>query len=176
MMNNMKSALLLTLSVSLAACAPGVQGGQSYAPIVADSPRAGVKAKAGQTTYVQYSYDRDLLEISDGRFDSLKVNFNLRSASGDVNSPELAAIWLTMTAKGLPADWKISLNDAALRKEVVKTTTSATSTDIRYMERIRVIYKVTLPAGATGTQRAVLSFKDENTNVGDVDLSITAVN
>lgn len=45
-----------------------------------------------------------------------------------------------------------------------------------YTDRIRVIYKVTLPAGATGAQRAVLSFRDENTNTGDVDLSITAVN
>ncbi len=44
------------------------------------------------------------------------------------------------------------------------------------MECIRVIYKVTLPAGATGAQRAVLSFRDENTNTSDVDLSITAVN
>ena len=44
------------------------------------------------------------------------------------------------------------------------------------MERIRVIYKVTLSAGATGTQRAVLSFRDENTNTGDVDPGITAVN
>ena len=44
------------------------------------------------------------------------------------------------------------------------------------MERIRVIYKVTLSAGATGTQKAVLSFKDKNINVGDVDLSITVMN
>ena len=54
MMGNMKFTLLLTLSIPLDACAPGVQEGQSYALIVADFPRTGVKAKVGYTDSDQF--------------------------------------------------------------------------------------------------------------------------
>lgn len=174
MMKKLKIAALLSLGLVFSACAPVVLGSQVYTPLVSASLISPVIARAGQTVYVQYSYPRGLLDVADSRFDSFNLSFDSRTVSGDVSSQEIPAPWLTMTQKGLPAGWQISLADAAIRKEVLKTTMSNNSIDIRYVERLRVVYRVTVPAGASGSEFATLSFKDGSQEVGTIPLSIKA--
>ena len=175
-MKNMKFAVLLALGLTLSACAPAVLGNQVFAPVVVDSALSPVAAKAGQTLYVQYSYNRGVLDVADARFENLKISFDERTTNGDVRSQETPAPWLNMTARGLPKTWEISLAAAAVRKEVLKTTYSSTSTDIRYVERIRVVYKILVPADASGHEMAMLTFRDGTAEVGDVPLMINVGN
>ncbi|WP_425145701.1 hypothetical protein [Deinococcus sp.] len=116
------------------------------------------------------------MDIPDRRFENLQVNFEARDVSGGVASPETDATWLRLSVSGLPAGWQLGLAQAVLRKNVVKTTNTNNGIDIRYTEQLRLVYKLTLPAGATGTQLAQLSFTDTETgaDLGTVPLMVSA--
>ena len=172
MIKNLKLSAFLSLGLTLSACAPTILGSQIFTPVVSSSALTPVSVKAGQTVYVQYSYPRGALDVADARFDNLKISFDQRAANGDVTSQETPATWLNMTVMGLPSTWQVTLADAAIRKEVLGTTFSMSSTNIRYLERLRVVYKVTLPANASGREVALLKFMDGTREIGDVPLTI----
>lgn len=171
-MNTLKLVILLGFGVGLSACAPTVLGSQVNAPMVTSSRLSPIHAKAGQTLYVQYVYPRAVLDVADSRFNNLIIDFEDKSVTGNVTSQEAPAPWLNMSVKELPADWQLTLVDAAVRKEIAKTTTSGSSINVRYYEQLRVVYKVTLPVGANGAEFAELQFKDEKTDIGEVPVSI----
>ena len=172
-MKKMKLTALLFSSLVLSACAPAILGGQASAPVVSNTGLSPLHAKAGQTVYVQYTYPQTYLDVPDRHFDSLVIDFEATNfVSGNVNSQETPAPWLSLTSKGLPATWQISLADAAVRKEIVKTSTSGRTTDVRYYNRVRVVYKVTLPADARGAELAELQFKDDGNDIGSNFVSI----
>ncbi len=172
-MKKVKLVALLSSSLVLSACAPAILGGQASAPVVSNTALSPLHAKAGQTVYVQYTYPQTYLDVPDRHFDSLVIDFGSTNfVNGNVNSQETPAPWLSLTSKGLPATWQISIADAAVRKEIVKTSTSGYTTDVRYYNRMRVVYKVTLPADASGAELAELQFKDDGGDIGTADVSI----
>ena len=167
-MKKMKLLCVLSAGLLFASCAPAVTGSQSFNPVVASSGTAPLQGQAGQTVYVQYTYPRSVFTIPDERYASLYIG-----TSNGVSSSESHASWLSMTPTGLPEGWRISLADAALRKEVVSSALEGDMVRYRYYERVRVVYRVTLPAGASGRELGVLTFKDGNTTIGSVPLVIT---
>jgi hypothetical protein len=78
-----------------------------------------------------------------------------------------------MKADNLPNDWKITLAEAAIRKEIVRDTVAGDTINLRYFERVRVIYRVTVPSGATGSALALLTFMDGAAEVGKIPLTIS---
>ena len=174
-MKNMKIVVALSVSLLFASCAPAVMGSQ-YSPYVATSALASAQATPGKTVYVQYDYSAGALAIPDAYFDNLIINFDTRVTNGDVASPETPANWLSMTPDGLPADWQISIDRALVRKEIVKTTLGSSDINVRYYDRLRVVYKIILPANAAGTELAHLSFKDRTNgkDIGTILLLIKA--
>jgi len=172
-MKKVKIMVLLCSGLFLSACAPAILGGQASAPVVSNTALSPLHAKAGQTVYVQYTYPQTYLDVPDRHFDSLVIDFDSTNfVSGNVNSQETPAPWLSMTSKGLPATWQLSLADAAVRKEIVKTTTSGNAVDVRYYNRMRVVYKITVPTNASGAELAELQFKDDGSDIGTADMSI----
>ena len=174
-MKKMKAVAVLGAGLLFVSCAPAVLGTQGT-PYIADSATSSAKGVAGKTVYVQYTYSRGVLDIPDRRFDDLQVNFDARDVSGGVVSPETPASWLRMNVSGLPTDWQLTLADANLRKNVVKTSTGNNSIDIRYNEQLRLIYKITLPAGAKGVESARLAFADSDNGaaLGTIPLLVSA--
>ena len=107
-------------------------GSQPYNPVIASSGLAPVLIAPGQTLYVNYTYPRSVLDISDTRFDVLKINFDSTTMDGNVDSPEARADWLSMTPANLPEGWQISLANAWIRKQISKTTNSARDIRVQY--------------------------------------------
>ncbi|ULH14345.1 hypothetical protein MF271_09820 [Deinococcus sp. KNUC1210] len=166
---------ILSTSLLFASCAPAVMGSQG-SPYIADSTTTAAKGIAGKTVYVQYIYNQSAFDIDDDRFDAVKIDFATynQNTTGDVRSPENIAPWLGMKVSGLPAGWDVSLAQAWVRKNIVKTSTSNSSIDVRYYNQVRVIYKITLPVGAVGSEIAELSFTDNGKAVGSKTLFVTS--
>ncbi|WP_189092045.1 hypothetical protein [Deinococcus ruber] len=167
----MSRLAIMSTSLLFASCAPAVMGSQG-APYVAASATAAAQGMAGQTVYVQYTYNASTFDIDESRFDDLKIDFDTynQNITGDVRSPENAAPWLEMKPSGLPEGWQISLAQAWVRKNVVKTSTDTKSINVRYYDQVRVIYKITLPLGAVGNKLIELAFTDTGKNVGSTTL------
>ncbi|WP_424950367.1 hypothetical protein [Deinococcus sp.] len=166
----MKPILLLSLGLTLSACAPAMLGRGTLNPLVSASNTAPVKVLPGETVYVQYTYPRGIFTISDERYAHIFVS----TGSGSVGSQESPAYWLGMSAEGLPAGWQVTLAEAAVRKEVVASTLQGDTISYRYYERVRVVYKITLPADARGSAFALLKFKDGGAEIGVAPLMINA--
>ena len=166
----MKKTLLPLLALSLSACAPTVMGSQPYSPVVAESASSPVKISPGQTMYVQYVYPRSVLDIADGRFEALAINFEARDVKNDVVSPETKAEWLKLDDSDVPSNWKVSLSSASIKKQVNSTKADRLSTHVQYREQLILVYKVSAPADAKSFEQLTLHFKDGQTDVGEIPL------
>jgi len=160
-MKQLHMPLLLTLGLTLAACAPTVRGVDNSSPLLATSAFSPAEVAAGKTTFVQYTYPQKYIGVDDSRFDTLNVDFDQRTVTVIVNSAATAAPWLRLKVQDLPEGWGLELSKAEVVKEVVSTTNSEGYINIGYYPRIRVTYKVTAPT-ATRSGLARLQFLDED--------------
>lgn len=140
-------ALLLTLPLLLAACAPTQTGSRAVTPQVMASGASPVMLRPGQTVYVQYTYPRDVIKVNDQHFKDLKIDFD-NVGGQNVRSVEAYAGWLALKSAALPRGVTLSLSSASLVKEIVETTNTDRATQVRYYERVRVILKASAGADA----------------------------
>lgn len=173
MMNKLKIGVASVLALTLASCAPAAMGTLVTVPVVAVTSSAPAALGAGQTVYAQYTYDGGALDISDARFDNFDLNFGDRASNNDVRSQERPAPWLSARALNLPDGWSVTVAEAYLVKAISKTTNSDTSTRIKYADRVRVIYRITAPQTASGTQTVRLQFTDSGKDIGEIPLRVT---
>ncbi len=110
-----------------------------------------VKVALGQTVYAQYKFNRNQIEVKDERFDSITVDWNNRTATGDVASPYNIAPWLKMTTKDFNKGISVTLASAAVVYDVKKTTTTTSSVDISYAPITQVVLKITAAADMEAT-------------------------
>ncbi len=168
-MNKLHLAFAAALTVTLAACVPATVGVGTLNPLVAATVTTPAQAIAGQTVYVQYTYPKGYFTLSDRRFDLVSVG----ASSGTARTQESPAFWLAVTVTGLPAGWQVGIAEAAVRKEVISSALSGDMVGYRYYRQLRVVYRVTVPAGASGSEVALLKFKDGNDDMGEVPLVVT---
>jgi hypothetical protein len=167
-------AVVVSLALSLASCAPTVMGTQVYSPVIAPKPLARTEVAPGESLYVQYTYAGDDLGIPAARFEAIKIDFRGSSLAGDIVSQEAAAPWLRMKPKNLPAGWNVTLEKATLIKRTTKTQQLNNGTRVYYYEEAQVVYKVTAPADASGEKTFSLQFLDGSDSLGSTDLTLNA--
>jgi len=172
-MKHLHLPLLLTLGLTLAACAPTVRGADTYAPLLATSAFSPAEVAVGKTTYVRYAYPQGYVGVSDERFDALTIDFDKRNVTGDVSSSSIDAPWLKMNVKDAPNGWTVELARAELAKDIVRTTEKSASINVSYYDRVRVTYRITAAPGAR-SGIAHLQFLDNGAPLEDVSLMLMA--
>ena len=171
-MKKINVALSLVLGFALSSCAPTLLGTQRT-PYVAVSASAAVPAVAGETVFARYTYPSSALQFAPAYFDALPIDFNNHEANGNVASVEINADWLGMVPEDLPAGWQITLAYAGIRKSVADTTSTTRGVSVNFYRQLVLVYKVTVPAGTTGSKIIHLDFSDAGTPIGQLPLLVT---
>lgn len=169
-----KLSVMLPVMALMGACAPVTAGTQVSAPLVQETPFAPVVLVPGQTIYVQYTYPAGMLGIQDKYLKDLKIDFNNRDNGNNVRSVEKYASWLMMTPEKLPKGVEVKLDQAYLVKDVTETDNTRDATEIRFLEKVRVILKITaaVDADLKGVDLLTLKFMNDNVTK-DMSLFLT---
>ncbi|MFC4640518.1 hypothetical protein [Deinococcus hohokamensis] len=154
---------LLTLTALLGACAPTQSRSSALTPEVLPTMLSPVTFRPGETRYVQVSYPRSLIKVNDKYFSDLRIDFDNLNGQ-NVNSVEAYAGWLSLKSAETPRGVGISLDRAAVVKDITRTTSA--QTEVRYFERVRVNLKVTASADAKpgDDDLVTLTFSDGTTD------------
>lgn len=157
---------LLTLS----ACTPIARGAQADYPIEAPDSFSPVTVLPGQSLYVTVPYARSSIENDqeyDAYFDAIEFDYSaVRISTDKVPDAYRDAPWLTLKSVDAPAGITVALVKANIGRVVSQTKVNGTSVNVKYGERFRLQYKISVAA----------DFKAPVTNTSDTEaLSPTAV-
>lgn len=144
----MKIKYLLPILVVLTACAPVPLGSSAANPkkITSLGLYDATVVAPGQTTYVAITYNASHLNVPDDLFDQeVPIDFENQNAIGNVKSLEMPVNWISLKAPELPQGWKIDLARSVLIREIVKTTQTGSSINVRFYDRVKLVYAITAP-------------------------------
>lgn len=173
-------AALLFAPAFLNACAPSattstVQNSRSNMLVLAP----------GQSATVSLRVSLDALEVDDSQAKELDVDFDNKDAFGRVQDKEKAVSWFKVkgvrslddVVSGTAASgWAAALDSAFLGYEITKNKDNGSGqvNSVQYRPYIRLVLRVTAPAGAkAGTALLDVEVQNINGKTGDAPLYVT---
>ncbi|WP_027483836.1 hypothetical protein [Deinococcus pimensis] len=153
----MKTPALLTLPLALllGACAPSVTGGSAQTPssLDVDDP---VNIRPGESLYVAHTYPAPYFGIDNARMgEFVPVNFDDSDSLGRVRNVSKDIVWFENVTTDAPAGWTVSLNRTVAEREMIKTETVGSTTKVNFYNRLKLVYKVAVPADAPVGPQAI---------------------
>lgn len=155
--------------VALSACTPIARGAQSDFPVEQPDALTPTTVLPGQTVFVTVPYARSVIEDDneyDRHFDAIDLDYSGVRGSGDkVPDAYRDAPWFTLKSVDAPAGITVTLVKANIGRIVSQTKITGSSVNVKYGERFRLHYKVSVAAdyktpaddASTATKLSVLS-------------------
>lgn len=139
----------LTL-VTLSACTPVARGTQADFPVEQPDALTPTTVLPGQTVFVTVPYGRAAIEDDteyDRYFDAISFDYSGVRSSGDkVPDAYVNAPWFTLKSVDGPAGITVTLMKANIGRVVSQTKLNGSHVNVKYGERFRLHYKVSVAA------------------------------